>query len=178
MTLLAHLPALQFYARRLTANSTDAEDLVQDLLLSLWERREAFAGVTALRPWLMRAIYHRFVDGYRRRQASPVRYAHELVPLARAVSAATVDGPEEQQPSVEPGPDTLTERDELRVRVATVLRELPDKYREILVMREMDGLELCGRIRAHPSPNACSARSPMIWLHRALRYVQLPSASV
>jgi len=53
-------------ARRLTGNATDAEDLVQDCCLRAWERFPDIEDPAHLKHWLLRVIYHRFVDGKRR----------------------------------------------------------------------------------------------------------------
>lgn len=164
----AHLPGLLVYARRLTVNATDAEDLVQDLLLTLWERPEACAGVTALRPWLMRAVYHRFVDGYRRRQASPVRYAHELVLQDRSSDAATLDGPAEDMPSAEPGPDTLTEWDELRSFVRHALERLSPTQRLLVDLHHLQGLGL-SEISARQNVSINTLKSSLLRAHVQLR---------
>ena len=99
----------------------DAEDTVQRVFLTLWQRWSEYDQTRPLRPWLagiaVRLAYHA-----RARREIPVG-----VPVA-------VDGaldPEQQ----------LSER-RARALVMSALAELPDWYRASIVMRELDGLSV------------------------------------
>jgi RNA polymerase sigma-70 factor, ECF subfamily len=65
------LDALYRVARRLCGNRLDAEDLVQDACLSAWQKLPPEAGAAHTDRWLARVLYHRFVDGKRRKRRSP-----------------------------------------------------------------------------------------------------------
>ncbi|MFQ5488882.1 MAG: RNA polymerase sigma factor, partial [Gammaproteobacteria bacterium] len=64
--LRPHLEQLYRLAYRFTGNATDAEDLVQDLLIKIYPRREELKQVEKLRPWLARVMYNLFIDHKRR----------------------------------------------------------------------------------------------------------------
>ena len=66
-----HVLALYRFSHRLLRNRPDAEDLVQDVLAKLYPRTNEMAQVRDLRPWLMRVVYHQFVDLMRRRSRTP-----------------------------------------------------------------------------------------------------------
>lgn len=55
-----------------TGNQHDAEDLLQDLLIYLFSKQEELSKVEKLKPWLMRCLYNRFIDMYRRKKRQPV----------------------------------------------------------------------------------------------------------
>ncbi len=61
-----HLKSLYHYAFRLSGHKSSAEDLVQDTLLYILEHRDKFMSLDPVKPWMMRCLYHRFVDNYRR----------------------------------------------------------------------------------------------------------------
>ncbi len=61
-----HLKSLYRYAFRLSGHKSSAEDLVQDTLLYILEHRDKFMSLDPVKPWMMRCLYHRFVDNYRR----------------------------------------------------------------------------------------------------------------
>ncbi|MCM2502631.1 sigma-70 family RNA polymerase sigma factor [Aureimonas altamirensis] len=84
------LGPLRRYARSLTRNPDDAEDLVHDTLLRAVEKRDQFKAGQELRPWLMSILHNRFVDGTRRRRADRIR--DDALALA---AVATVDGSQE-----------------------------------------------------------------------------------
>jgi RNA polymerase sigma-70 factor (ECF subfamily) len=58
-------------ARRLTASQYDAEDLVQETMLSGFKGFRLFRDGTNLRAWLFRIMYNTWVSGYRARQSRP-----------------------------------------------------------------------------------------------------------
>ncbi|SEM71312.1 RNA polymerase sigma-70 factor, ECF subfamily [Sphingomonas gellani] len=60
------LPSLTRFARRLTANDADGEDLVQETLLKAWAARARFEPGTNLRAWLMRIARNAFLSSLRK----------------------------------------------------------------------------------------------------------------
>ncbi|WP_226647141.1 RNA polymerase sigma factor [Microbulbifer variabilis] len=67
-----HIRQLYRMAFRWTGSREEAEDLVQDVLASLLARSVALENIQRLGPWLIKVLYHRYVDLYRRRRSSPV----------------------------------------------------------------------------------------------------------
>ncbi|WP_043751783.1 sigma-70 family RNA polymerase sigma factor [Methylobacterium nodulans] len=72
---------LRRYARALTRDATQADDLVHDALLRALEHQGALKSGTNLRTWLMTVLHNAFIDGQRRRQVE-ARYADTLEHLA------------------------------------------------------------------------------------------------
>lgn len=93
------IETLHRVARRLTGNRVDAEDLVQETCLSAWQKLPTEAEAAHVDRWLLRVLYHRFVDGTRRKRRTP------------APSHGQGDATE-ALPSPGPGPDELAARDE------------------------------------------------------------------
>jgi RNA polymerase sigma-70 factor (ECF subfamily) len=58
-------------ARRLTATPFDAEDLLQETMLSGFKGFRLYREGTNLRAWLFRIMYNTWVNGYRVRQSRP-----------------------------------------------------------------------------------------------------------
>lgn len=67
-----HLRLMHRMACRWTQDRADAEDLVQDVLTRLFPRTEELEAVEKLGPWLVKVLYRRYVDLYRRRANSPI----------------------------------------------------------------------------------------------------------
>src|SRR5690606_21468911 len=84
------IPALFRAAYRLLRNRADAEDLVQDVCIKANENLAQLDQCESPLAWLMRVLYHRFVDGARQRKRSPTVTADvsELPALAGEVSSA------------------------------------------------------------------------------------------
>ena len=67
-----HLQRLYQQAYRLTANQEDSEDLVQDLLLRLYEKQINFNEIENVTSWLLRSLYNQFIDNYRKKSRLPI----------------------------------------------------------------------------------------------------------
>lgn len=119
--VLGQLAVLRRYARSLTRDEHDAEDLVQDTLLRAYERRAGFDAARNLRVWLLSILHNAFVDSGRARRAE----------AKRALRAAEV-APEAEGPA-----------QEHHVRLAEVRRaflDLPDEQRAALHLVAIEGL--------------------------------------
>ena len=66
-----HMSNLFKVAYQYTGTKHDAEDLLQDLLEFLLTRENELRKVEKLKPWLMRCLYNRFIDLYRKKQRQP-----------------------------------------------------------------------------------------------------------
>ncbi|QND55106.1 sigma-70 family RNA polymerase sigma factor (plasmid) [Phyllobacterium sp. 628] len=77
--IVGQLGSLRRYARSLTRNEADAEDLVQDTLLRAYERRDGFRRGNTIRGWLLSILHNRFID-IKRSNSAEAR-THEAVGL-------------------------------------------------------------------------------------------------
>jgi RNA polymerase sigma-70 factor (ECF subfamily) len=64
--VVEHAPVLLRHATRLTRDSADASDLVQDTLERALRRAESFRSGSNLRAWLLTILTHLFIDRCRR----------------------------------------------------------------------------------------------------------------
>lgn len=62
-----HLQNLYKQAYRLTGSQENAEDLVQDLLIRLYEKDIDFNNIEKPHSWLLRSLYNQFIDNYRKK---------------------------------------------------------------------------------------------------------------
>lgn len=70
-----HLESLRRYARVLTRNGTEADDLVQGALLRAIERQATFRPGADLRVWLMSVLHNHHIDRIRSARAATARDA-------------------------------------------------------------------------------------------------------
>jgi RNA polymerase sigma-70 factor (ECF subfamily) len=140
-----HFSALYRAALRLTRRRADAEDLVQEVCLKACTRLDDLCAVTSPRAWLLRALYHCFVDGARRRRRRPAG----PLPLDEAASD-------------DPGPERIAEARRMHERLAAVWHRL-DAEQQTLLALHAEGSDLDELVAIFGvSKNALSAR-----LHRA-----------
>ena len=66
---LAYADALHDFAYHLTANATEAEDLVQETYARALGAADQFAAGSNLKAWLFRILHHLFIDNYRRERS-------------------------------------------------------------------------------------------------------------
>lgn len=136
---LALLARLQVGKR--LAGRVDPEDLVQETFLQAHRYREQFRGTTeeALVAWLRRILASRLAHTIRHWFGTAARdprleqqLASDLDQSSRVLDQGLVAG--------ESSPSSQAARREQTVRLAQALEQLPRDYREVLVLRHLEGL--------------------------------------
>jgi RNA polymerase sigma-70 factor (ECF subfamily) len=123
-TVLPHLDAAFNYARWLARNETEAEDVVQDACVRAMRFFSSLRDDHA-RPWLLAIVRNTWYSRVRRHGKR-----------SEAVSDVTSDDwPDD---ALDPEERLLQQHTVERVRSA--IEQLPADYREVLVLREMEGL--------------------------------------
>jgi RNA polymerase sigma-70 factor, ECF subfamily len=124
-------------AFRCTRNHEDAEEVVQDVLLKVFRKIDAFRGDSALSSWIYRITFNTAMSRMRRLKA--VRAA-EMIDL-QIGTAANDDSPAAFEPQ---DPSDLADASvlklQLRERLAAAVVELPEIYREPVILRDLNGL--------------------------------------
>ena len=112
------------YATWLLGRSGDAEDVVQEALVRLWQQGPRVEpGVAPF--WLRRTVHNLCIDRLRRRRTSP----EVGVPLDEGLGA---------DPGA--GPAGLAAAAELGRRIETELGQLAPRDRAVILLREVQGL--------------------------------------
>jgi RNA polymerase sigma-70 factor, ECF subfamily len=71
--ILAHVPRLRAFLRKLSESAQDAEDLVQDTLERSLRYRDAFDSGGSLPGWLMKTAFRCYLDLRQRRRREPAQ---------------------------------------------------------------------------------------------------------
>lgn len=121
MDVIGLLGPLRRYARSLTRDETQAEDLVQDTLVRAYERRSSFRSGGNLRGWLLSILHNTFID-HRRRQVAECRRLEQ----AAAMTETAAPPPQESQVRFQ--------------QVQTAFMSLPDEQRAALHLVAIEGL--------------------------------------
>ena len=141
-------PRLLAVARRVVRNEEDARDVLQQSLLSAFRALPEFQEQSRLSTWLHRIVINTALMKLRSRSRRPETSIEELLPQFLE------DGHQASPPSEwHMTADTLMLRSELRTQVRTAIDQLPELYRTVLVLRDMEELdtEETGRMLGVPA---------------------------
>jgi RNA polymerase sigma-70 factor, ECF subfamily len=124
-----HLPAVYRFGVKMCSDPEDAKDVAQETLLAAARGLREFRGASSLSTWLF-AIARSFCIKKRRRR---VGEPGELVSIdaedARGMAAAGT------------APDEVAGDREMGAALDAAIRDLEPMYREVLVLRDVDGLK-------------------------------------
>jgi len=125
---LEHLDALYNFAMYLARRPADAEDLVQETYLRAFRFSHRFQPGTHLRAWLFQILRNTFLTFYRVRERE---------------TAVAEDGvPEWDVPVFHEAPDDDAATVEAHTDLERALRRLPEEFRTVLLLAEVEGLPL------------------------------------
>jgi RNA polymerase sigma-70 factor (ECF subfamily) len=125
-----HEPRLYRFARRLCRSPVDAEDVLQESLLSAARGIGAFRGASSLSTWLYAIARSHCIKKHRRRRAAPVEVSLEAEEAA----------PAREHPDPGPDPETALQARRLETALERAIARLDRPYREVLVLRDVEGL--------------------------------------
>lgn len=142
-------------AFRFTRNNEDAEEVLQDVFLTVYKKLGAFEGKSAFSSWLYRITVNTALMLIRKKKQTPSVSIEEVSPTIK--ESWTGDS------SANSNVDYMTTQHELRAALDHAVTKLPEEYRSIFLMRDVDGLsnQEVGEI-LHMSVPAVKSR-----LHRA-----------
>ena len=115
-----HTPLHQFIRRRVSDEDT-AEDILQDVFLTIHQHLDALKDVRKLEGWIYQITRNAIIDAYRGRRPTAPLYAEEVLEL----------------PAELPDDDVVSE---LLPCVRAMVRGLPELDRQALVLTEYQGL--------------------------------------
>jgi RNA polymerase sigma-70 factor (ECF subfamily) len=125
---LTHLDALYNFALYLTRSPSEADDLVQETYLRAFRFSHRFQPGTHLRAWLFQILRNTFFTFYRIRDRE---------------TAVAEDGvPDWDVPMFHDAPDDDSRATETHTDLERAMRRLPEEFRTVLLLAEVEGLPL------------------------------------
>lgn len=123
-------------ARRLLSQEEDARDAVQEAFLSAFKGIDHFTGSAKLSTWLHRITVNAALMKLRTRRRRPEQSIDDLLPAfdeRGEWASGMVSAPASS--------DMLLESAEMRALVRRCIDRLPDQYRSILLLRDIEDLD-------------------------------------
>ena len=159
---IQHLDTLYGAALRLTRSAADADDLVQDAFLKAYRFYDRFEPGTNLRAWLLRILTNTFINKYRRaHREKKVLDGDDAEPVGDGVmSRATMRALQD--------PDGDAMRSLVTAEIQKALDELPDDYRLMIVLADVEELSY----KEIADIVGCPIGTVMSRLHRARKQMQ------
>lgn len=122
-------------ARRIVGSEEDARDVLQDAYASAFRALGRFEGQARLSTWLHRIVVNTALMRLRTRKRKPEEPIEPLLPAFKDdghQTSATAEWSE--------GADVALERAETRAFVRAQIDQLPDTYRTVLLLRDIEEL--------------------------------------
>lgn len=119
-------------ALRILGNSEDAADMTQEAFIKAFNSLSGFRGDSKFSVWLTRIVSNLCLDFLRSRSRRPT--------VSLSVEDDEGDDVQLDIADVSQSPELLLERSLTRESVRRGLKALPEDYREILLLREIQGL--------------------------------------
>jgi RNA polymerase sigma-70 factor (ECF subfamily) len=132
-------------AFRYVKNREDAEEVVQDVLLKVFRKIDAFRGDSALSSWIYRITFNTAMSRLRHTRAARMAEVAEL-PAASGDGAPRAYEPADWSNLADEG----MLRRQMRERLFEAVEDLPPIYREPVILRDFKGLsteEASSRLR-------------------------------
>ena len=151
-------------ALKFTRSEQDAEEVLQDTFLAVYNKIHGFEGRSAFSSWLYRITINYALMKLRKNKANPVDYFENYLNEKSATSCSIYPTSSDLTQT----PDEILLNAELRHKIQCALDRLPQKYKTVFILRDVEGLtteEACNILQI--SVPALKSR-----LHRARLYLR------
>ena len=119
-------------ALRITRNPEDTEEIMQDVFVTVFKKVDKFEGKSAFSSWLYRITVNTAFMKLRKRKQNASTSLEEISPGVKN----NWMGDRSEQSDI----NFLSSKHELRAVLEAAISKLPEEYRTIFVLRDVDGM--------------------------------------
>jgi RNA polymerase sigma-70 factor (ECF subfamily) len=127
-----HFDALLAAARRMSMSTTDAEDLVQDVCVKAFLRLDELEQIKYQYAWLLKVLYHQFIDMQRSRERSA---------MGKAETGAESFDPDSVSENSQQ-PEEIVDRENRVRQVLKAMAILGKENCSLVALHDVEGLTL------------------------------------
>jgi RNA polymerase sigma-70 factor, ECF subfamily len=128
---IPHMDALYNFALRMTGDSDDANDLVQDTFLKAFRFFDKFEKGTNSKAWLFRIMKNTFINTYRKQIKEPDKVDYEEVEnFYENVKPSSTDSAHLEKEIY----DNLLDDE-----ISTAIASLPDDFKTVIILSDIEG---------------------------------------
>ena len=119
-------------ALRMTGSAEDAEEVLQDVFTTVFRKIDGFEGKSSFSSWLYRVTVNSSLMKLRKRKQERSVHLEDALPnVAETLSVTREQGGEI---------DHITLRHQISAALERAIARLPEEYRPVFVLRDIDGL--------------------------------------
>jgi len=111
------------FALRITGNTAESEDIVQEVFLRIWEQRTSLKNLDNPDAWCMRMVKNLAIDKLRAKSRQNVALNTKINPTDQHAN-----------------PHQQTEMGDIMRHIETFIQHLPEKQRMVIQMRDIEGM--------------------------------------
>ncbi len=120
-------------ALRLTKNTEDAEEVLQDVFITIYKKADSFQGKAKFSSWLYRITCNASFMKLRKNKQEQAIAMDDLAPF---LQEKAING----EIKLGNRGDHVSMNNQIRVTLESAIAKLPEEYRAVFVLRDIDGL--------------------------------------
>jgi len=118
----------------MSGNKASAEDLFQETFLRAWRKIKTFKGNSDFSTWLYRIAFNNVL--MKRRNKKKIHTISIDAPVVIYDKETNRDFADDWSKS----PVATSENEELKNRISKAIKSLPEKYKKVLILRDIEGM--------------------------------------
>lgn len=130
---MPHINSMYNFAYRLTLDSDDANDLVQDTYLKAFRFIDSFERGTNAKAWLFRILKNSFINDYRKKSKEPAKVDYQEV--------ETYYNSDEVDRQITPDLRVESLQDMIGDEISNALNSLDVDFRTVIILCDLEGFK-------------------------------------
>lgn len=130
---LKYFPKMVRFAREYVISTEDAQNIVQDLFLNLWEHRENLEAVSNLNAFLFTLTKNRCIDYYRR--------TYRMDRIKESLDTIHERELHLKMEALQQFDENMFSTNEIETILDRAVENLPEKCRQVFILSRMEGMK-------------------------------------